>query len=114
MVRQEVEAGLGRHPANLIFDATGFERDDRAALDTHQVMMVLGLADGVPMTAVTSVDPIEHTELGEQIEGSEHRRPTDAAVPDPNLIPDLLSAEVVLSGRHHLDDGLTRGSQPVP
>ncbi len=39
-------------------DAAGFKRDDGPALDAHQVVMVLGLADGVAVTAVAGVDAV--------------------------------------------------------
>jgi hypothetical protein len=89
VVGEQLKAGLGRHLADLPLDAGRFQRQHGPARDAHQVMVVLGLADRVPMTAVPGVDAIEHTKLSQEVERAEHRRSANPAIPGLDILPDF-------------------------
>ena len=53
-----------------------------AAARTHDVVVVGGRAGDVCVLAVRQVEPLDDPELGEQVEGAEQRRATDAEPDD--------------------------------
>jgi hypothetical protein len=108
MVRQQLEPFGLRDTVNLPLDLRRRDQHHARAVKADQMVVVSGLADGVPMAAVTGVDAIEHAELDEQLQRAEHRRPPDAFSGGPQILPDLLSAEVVAPWSDEVHDHLSR------
>jgi hypothetical protein len=111
---QQFETLVTGHAADLLLDCVRLDRGHRATIRAHQVMVVARLTDGVAMTPITDVNPVQDPEFDQQVKRPEDRRPPDASVLALDLVPDVLGAEVVLAWGDKLDDRLARSSQAVP
>lgn len=99
--------------ADLCLQLASVKGLDAPAIGAHQMMVVAGLADHIPMAAVPSVDSIQNPQLGEKIKRAEDGGATDINPMGLNLFPGLLGAKVMVARGEDLDQRLPRPGEPV-
>jgi hypothetical protein len=114
MMCQQVEARVSGHLADLAFNASSLKRQHSAAGNTHQVVVMFRLADGVTMAPIAGVNAIEYAQFSQEVKRAENRRTANPAIPGFDILPDFLGTEMILSRGHHANDGLARRGQSVP
>jgi hypothetical protein len=96
------KAGFGRHCTDGPLDAGIADLLDRSATLADQVMVMLIGADDVCAAALVGVEPIQHSDLDQQVEGPEDRRPANP--PSLQIVVELLGRELAVLPEHRFDN----------
>jgi hypothetical protein len=113
-VRVEDEARLRSHLVGDGVQAQVAHLGGPTAVGAHHVVVMTGLTDDVGVGAVWQVDPLDEPELLEDLEGAEHRRPSNPEAAPLRLANELKRREVLVAIGEELGDGPTWGGHEVP
>lgn len=102
------EARPAFHVGRDARDARIVEFHAPAARRADHVVVMRRLAGDIGMLAAGKVEPLDEAKVGEQLQGAEYRRSTDADPARGRVIDELARREVAVPARNELRHGAAR------